>query len=81
MILDLRPLLRGETNIINIDYLLTPEPLDGVVFDSDVHVSGNITDPEIMFSDKLSKHVAREFKKIAPVYRFYLKAEALASNI
>ena len=44
MILDLRPLLRGETNIINIDYLLTPEPLDGVVFDSDVHVLGNITD-------------------------------------
>lgn len=44
MILDLRPLLRGETNIINIDYLLTPEPLDGVMFDSDVHVSGSITD-------------------------------------
>lgn len=43
--------------------------------------SGSITDPEIMFSDKLSKHVAREFKKIAPVYRFYLKAEALASNV
>ncbi len=44
MILDLRPLLRGETNTIDIDYLLTPEPTDGVVFDSDVHVLGKITD-------------------------------------
>ncbi len=44
MILDLRPLLRGETNKIDIDYLLTPEPLDGVTFESDVHVMGSITD-------------------------------------
>lgn len=43
-------------------------------------LSGELTDPEIMFTDKLSKHVAREFKKIAPVYHFYMKAEQLANE-
>lgn len=46
-----------------------------------IGVSGDITDPELMFSDKLSAYVAKEFKKIAPLYEFYLKAEALATNI
>ncbi len=44
MILDVRPLLRGETNRIDIDYLLSPKPLQGVTFESDVHVVGHITD-------------------------------------
>ena len=43
-------------------------------------LSGDITDPEIMFTDKLTSHIAKEFKKIAPVYEFYLRAEALATN-
>ena len=43
-------------------------------------LSGELTDPEIMFTDKLSKHIAREFKKIAPVYDFYMKAEMLAAQ-
>lgn len=43
-------------------------------------LSGELTDPEIMFTDKLSKHVAREFKKIAPVYDLYMKAEMLAAQ-
>ncbi|MGN0687938.1 MAG: DUF2461 domain-containing protein [Oscillospiraceae bacterium] len=38
-------------------------------------LSGEITDPEIMFTEKLSGHIAKEFKKIAPVYDFYLKAQ------
>ncbi len=42
-------------------------------------LSGELTDPEIMFTDKLSKHIAREFKKIAPVYELYMKAEQLAN--
>lgn len=42
-------------------------------------LSGEITDPEIMFTDKLSGFVAREFKKIAPMYEFFLKAEAMAT--
>lgn len=38
----------------------------GLSFDTD--------DPEIMFSEKLSQKVARDFRKIAPVYEFLLKA-------
>ncbi len=44
MILDLRPLLRGETDHIDIDYYLTPDPIDDITFDSDAHVFGKITD-------------------------------------
>ncbi len=44
MILDLRPLLRGETDHIDIDYYLTPDPIDDICFDSDAHVFGKITD-------------------------------------
>lgn len=43
-------------------------------------LSGELTDPEIMFTDKLSKHIAKEFKKIAPVYQLYMKAEQLANE-
>ena len=43
-------------------------------------LSGELTDPEIMFTDKLAKHIAREFKKIAPVYDLYMKAELLAAQ-
>ena len=43
-------------------------------------LSGKITDPEIMFTDKLAKYIAREFRKLAPVYDFYMKAEQLASE-
>lgn len=43
-------------------------------------VSGEITDPEIMFTDKLLTYAAREFKKIAPIYDFYMKAEQLAKE-
>ena len=44
MVLDVSPLLRGEVNRIEIDYMLTPETLDGVEFDADVHVTGQLTD-------------------------------------
>jgi len=44
MILDIRPMLRGETNCIRIDYLLTPDLPDGTEFDGDAHVAGSITD-------------------------------------
>ena len=44
MVLDISPLLRGEVNRINFDYMLTPETLDGVTFDSDARVTGQITD-------------------------------------
>lgn len=44
MILDLRPLLRGETDHIDIDYALSPEPIEDITFDSDAHVTGRITD-------------------------------------
>ena len=44
MVLDISPLLRGEVSKIDIDYMLTPETLDGVEFASLVHVTGRITD-------------------------------------
>ena len=44
MVLDVRPLLRGEVDHIDIDYCLTPDPIDDVVFDSDAHIFGKITD-------------------------------------
>lgn len=44
MILDAGPLLRGEVGHIKIDYMLSPESLDGIVFDTDAHVIGSLTD-------------------------------------
>ncbi|MBO5882931.1 MAG: DUF177 domain-containing protein [Clostridia bacterium] len=44
MVIDAGPLLRGEVNRLDIDYMLSAEPLDGIFFDSDAHVSGVITD-------------------------------------
>ena len=44
MVIDVGPLLRGEVNKIDIDYMLTPETLYGVEFESDAHVSGVLTD-------------------------------------
>ena len=44
MVLDMRPMLRGETKHIHIDYLLTPDLPDGAQFDGDAHVVGDVTD-------------------------------------
>ena len=44
MILDAGPLLRGEVDRIDIDYMLSPEKLDGIVFDTDAHIVGSLTD-------------------------------------
>lgn len=44
MIVDVSPLLRGEVKRMEIDYMLSPEQMDGVVFDSDARVVGCVTD-------------------------------------
>ena len=44
MVIDVGPLLRGEVHKIDIDYMLTPEALYGIQFESDAHVMGSITD-------------------------------------
>ena len=45
MIVDVAPLLRGEVNRLEIDYMLSPTGLiDGVTFDSDARVRGALTD-------------------------------------
>lgn len=44
MTLDMGPMLRGETDRIKIDYMLTPESVRGAEFSSDAHVTGEITD-------------------------------------
>ena len=44
MVLDMRPMLRGEVDKITVDYTLTPERLDGVEFKGDAHVVGEVTD-------------------------------------
>ena len=43
MTLDIRPLLRGETNRIDIDYTLVPEKIQGVEF-KDAVIKGAVTD-------------------------------------
>ena len=44
MILDMRPMLRGEVDHIHIDYLLTPDLPKGAEFDGDARVVGDVTD-------------------------------------
>ncbi len=44
MLLDMRPMLRGEVDHIHIDYLLTPDTPGGAEVDGDAHVVGDITD-------------------------------------
>ena len=44
MVIDVGPLLRGEVRKIDIDYMLTPEELMGVEFESDAHVTGSLVD-------------------------------------
>ena len=43
MKLDMRPMLRGEVSRISVDYMLSPEPINGVTFEGDAHVTGVIT--------------------------------------
>ena len=43
MNLDLRPMLRGEINRIEVDFLLEPEAIGGVDFPEQAHVTGEIT--------------------------------------
>lgn len=43
MIIDLNPMLRGEVNVINIDFVLTPEIIEDVTFESGARVFGKIT--------------------------------------
>lgn len=43
MIIDVKPMLRGEVNSIAIDFVLTPEMIDGVTFDGGARVYGKIT--------------------------------------
>lgn len=44
MVIDVGPLLRGEVNRIDIDYMLTPEALYGIEFESDARVTGTLKD-------------------------------------
>ena len=43
MIIDLNPMLRGEVNVINIDFVLTPEIIEDVTFTDGARVYGKIT--------------------------------------
>ena len=44
MILDMRPMLRGEVSRIDIDFSLTPDLPDGAEFAGDARVIGSVTD-------------------------------------
>ena len=44
MIVDVSPMLRGEVDRIDIDYMLTTENPDGTTFSGDTHVVGRLTD-------------------------------------
>ena len=43
MIIDLNPMLRGEVNSINVDFVLTPEIIEDVSFTDGARVYGKIT--------------------------------------
>ena len=43
MVVDVSPLLRGDVKKIGIDYMLSPEPIEGIEFE-DAHVVGVLTD-------------------------------------
>ena len=43
MVVDVAPLLKGEVKKIDIDYMLTPDRMEGVEFE-DAHVTGVLTD-------------------------------------
>ena len=43
MTVDLKPMLRGEVNSIEIDFVLTPEIIEDVTFESGARVCGKIT--------------------------------------
>ena len=43
MVVDVSPLLRGDVKRIDIDYMLSPEQIDGIRFE-DAHVVGSLTD-------------------------------------
>ena len=44
MVLDMRPMLRGETDRIALDFSLTPSLMDGVTINEDARVVGEVTD-------------------------------------
>ncbi len=44
MVLDMRPMLRGETDRIALDFLLTPSQMDEVTINGDARVVGEVTD-------------------------------------
>lgn len=44
MTLDMKPMLRGELDRIDLDYALTPPEIYGVTFDGDLHAKGEVTD-------------------------------------
>ena len=44
MKLDMRPMLRGEVSVIEVDFILSPEEVKGVTFPEGAHIVGNVTD-------------------------------------
>ena len=44
MTLDIRPILRGEVKVLDLDFTITPEPVERVQFCGDAHLIGKITD-------------------------------------
>ncbi len=60
MVLDVRPLLRGEKNKLTFDYMLPPISMDRVSFKDDAHVTGEITDSAGYMQLKARAHLAYE---------------------
>ena len=57
MVVDVAPLLRGEVKKIDIDYMLSPEQIDGIEFE-DAHVTGALTDNSGYMRLKLKAELA-----------------------
>lgn len=58
--LDIRPLLRGETNLLPVNFSLSPEPIDNITFTDSAQFTGKITDAAGYM--KLSLHAELPFE-------------------
>ena len=73
MVLDIRPILRGEVKRIDIDYFLTPHGISGVSFDEakivgDVKDSGGVIELSLSTSVRYTGECARCLEPVEGVF-------------
>lgn len=86
MVLDMKPMLKGEVSRIGIDYLFAPDLPDDVSADGDAHVQGEVTDQAGYMHLTLSASVpyragcARCLEPVTGVFRVELERTVAAEG-